>query len=184
MNAQNVLINIKKGRSAKWPFDDPNYIPRVEHRVVSKTKEMKDGSTKTIERVKIIHNIPLSGLDRKTLEDMGRLPHQLIRGYPNPNNVSNRKHPRIVNNSPKYINRRNRHNPDKVSRVQVRAIPIKRFTKEFIKLVKEGTNPKELMHEGKISRRYIRTTLKTTKQSIDKTYGFNRPKVKKNKNLG
>lgn len=178
--AQNYAINVKKGRSIKFPFDDPNYTPRVEHRTITKKKEMKDGTVKEVKREKIIHNIPLSGLDRKTLEDMGRLPHQTMIGLPNPNNVSSRKNPRIVNNSPKFKIRRSRHNPDKVSIVQVRAIPIKRLSKEAVKLIKEGDGKAIRNNQGAISKRYIVTRLKGTKKDSGNAYhGMNQKKKKK-----
>lgn len=181
-SAQNILINLKNGKSAKFPFDDPNYIPRVEHRVSIRKREMKDGSIKEIGREKIIHNIPLSTLDRKTLEDMGRLPHQTIPGVPNPNHMSSRKNPRIVNNSPKFKTRRSRHNPDKVSIVQVRGIPIKRLSKDAVKLIREGDAKAIRTDKGTISKRYIVTRLKGTKKDSGNTYhGMNQKKKNKKK---
>jgi len=172
-NAQNVLINVKNGRSANYPFDDPNYVPRVITETYKRRVINKKGQVREVEREKTRLTTPLSEVDSGTLKSMNALPYQRIPGIPNPNNISGRKNPRIVNNSPKFIRRRGK-------TIQVRGIPIKRLSKEAVKLIKEGNRQDILNKQGKISKRFVVTRLKGTKRDSGLIFnGFNKPKKKK-----
>ena len=164
-NLVNLVINTKKGLSPRWPFDDPNYVPRVIR--TTRQKVRSDGTTKEVEYK--YFTTPLSTLDRKTLEDMGRLPHQTMVGVPNPNNISHRKNPRIVNNSPKYKTIRGK-------RKQVRPIPIKVLSKEAVANLKLGNKHLVINEKGKLIPGNTVTRLRTPKHINDKTFGFNKSK--------
>jgi hypothetical protein len=178
-NAQNVLINIKNGKSGNYPFDDPNYRPRVVSKAYKTNITDKNGNVRQVERTRTRLTLPLSSPDQATLKDMGGLPYQRFPGFPNPNNTSSRKNPRIVNNSPKFIRRRNKNNPNRVSIVQVRAIPIKRLSKEAVQIVREGDNKAILNKQGKVAKQYIVTRLQTTKRDSGLKFNGFKPKKKK-----
>lgn len=175
-NATNVLINVKKGRTANYPFDDPNYMPRVVTETYKRKVKDAKGNVREVEREKSKLTSPIGDPDTAILKDMNALPYQRIPGMPNPNNMSSRKNPRIVNNSPKFISRTRK---GKTRRIQVRGIAIKRLSKEAVKLIKEGNRKDILTKDNKISKRYVVTRLKGTKRDSGLKFNGFKPKKKK-----
>lgn len=150
--------------------NDPNYIPRVTISTYDKVIIKEDGTGQGVKRTKTRFNIPLTDLPPNTASEMGRLAHQVIIGLPNPNNISSRKNPRVVNNSVKY-KKRLRSNGKAIT-LRVRPIVGKILTKEAVQLLKLGDNKAILNEQGGISMYYTKRIVKGTKQILDRNFGF------------
>lgn len=150
--------------------NDPNYIPRVTISTYDKVIIKEDGTGQGVKRTKTRFNIPLTDLPPNTAGEMGRLAHQVIVGLPNPNNISNRKNPRVVNNSPKYKKRLRSNGRTTVQRIR----PVSHYilTKEAVQLLKLGDRKAILNDQGLISIHYKKHIVKGTKQILDRNFGF------------
>lgn len=156
-------------RSLQNPKNDPRYIPRVIEIAYEKVM-VKDGEGRGVKRTKTRHTVPMSDLPPGIANEMGRLAHQVIIGLPNPNNISSRKNPRVVNNSPKY-KKRLRSN-GRASVIRTRPVVGVILTKEAIELLKLGDTKAILNDQGSISLHYTKRIVKGTKQILDRNFGF------------
>lgn len=149
--------------------NDPNYIPRVVTIPIQKTV-VKDGEEVKITKYKTIHTVSMSDLPPNVAGEMGRLYHQIHAGATNPNNISHRKNPRVVNNSPKYKKKLRSNGRAMVLRTR----PVVHYilTKQATELLKLGDSKAILDNEGKISIYYKKRIVRGTKQILDRNFGF------------
>jgi hypothetical protein len=143
ISPNNIIINTKKGLSPKFPFDDPNYVPRI---VTIERKVTRNGVEKTI--VKKYNTSPVA-LPVAIREAMNQMPYQNGVAI-SPHNAPKRKNPRIVNNSKKF-NRRGK---------QVRPDIILRFNKEAMKIIESGDRAGLRNPDGKIKKIHLNKILR------------------------
>jgi hypothetical protein len=145
----NIIINAKKGRSNDFPYDDPAYSPRI----VTETKTVIRNGIK-VEVTKTRNTSPVL-LPQAIRQAMQQLPWQ--NGVSaNPNYISPRKNPRIVNNSKKY-NRRGK---------QVRPVILLRFNKNAMTLIKNNEKSALLNNDGTIKKSNLNRILSKKENKI------------------
>lgn len=143
-----------------------DYVPRVVEVSYIQIKEDR----REVERIKTFNNFPIHPMEDSILTAMQRKAYQTNKLVPNPNYISSRKNPRLVNNSSKYTTR---HRNNRFIKVQHRPIPIKALNKRALDFIKEGNNPKLMFNSlGRIDNIYRKTVLKYPKQSHERTYGL------------